>query len=68
MKNKKKMVAAISAVMNYIKTEEEIISAQAVSPVEQFPPAQVSFKLWSISGRQAQMQTRNLMQMRLQVR
>jgi hypothetical protein len=63
---KKKITAAVSAVMAYIRTEEEaamqlsmISAAQAEAP----PPAPV--KLWAISGRQAQMQMRNLMQMKV---
>ncbi len=66
MENKKKMAAAISAVMNYIRTEEDIISNQPVDALNQAPylSAPVQLKLWGISGRQAQMQMRNLMQMK----
>lgn len=73
MDNKKKMAAAISAVMNYIKTQEEAICMQAATapapvfeqsqpPFGQKPP--VPMKLWGISGRQAQMQMRNMMEMK----
>lgn len=67
MDNKKKMAAAISAVMNYIKTQEEAICMQAAmssAPVfeQSQPPAPM--KLWGISGRQAQMQMRNMMEMK----
>jgi len=68
MENRKKMAAAVSAVMNYIQTEEEAIciqsmAAPAVKPVpEAYSAAPV--KLWGMSGRQAQMQMRNMMQMR----
>jgi hypothetical protein len=63
MENRKKIAAAISAVMDYIKTEEEIVCMQAAPPVLQ-PSAAVltPLKLWGISGRQAMMQMRNLMQ------
>lgn len=68
MENRKKIAAAVSAVMNYIQTEEEAIciqsmAAPAVEPVpEAYSAAPV--KLWGMSGRQAQMQMRNMMQMR----
>ena len=64
--NKKKKAAAITAVIDYIKTEEEAImmqSAQALAEPEKAvsaPPA----GLWGISGRQNLMQMRNLMQMK----
>ena len=66
MENKNKKVAAISAVMSYIKTEEEAFSMQpaVVADRADFVSKQVSLNLWGISGRQAQMQMRNLMQMK----
>ena len=70
MGNTKKISAAISAVMNYIKTEEEAIYIQslAVPAVEPIPEAYAAkaapMKLWGMSGRQAQMQMRNMMQMK----
>jgi hypothetical protein len=66
MNDKKKTTAAISAVMSYL--EEEAASIQAVpqeisEPAASFaPPAPVSF--WGVSGRQTQMQMRNLMQLK----
>jgi hypothetical protein len=63
MENSKKIAAAISAVMDYIKTEEEIVCMQATPRAPQPPPVSLAPpKLWSISGRQAMMQMRNLMQ------
>lgn len=61
MVNKKKIAAAITAVVDYIKMEEEAIYAagQFQADFGAFP-----LKLWGISGRQAQMQMRNMMQMR----
>jgi len=61
----KKIAAAISAVMSYIKTEEEI-SSQPLPFVEKMQPAQAPGlpKMWGISGRQAMMQVRNMMQMK----
>ena len=63
MENSKKIAAAISAVMDYIKTEEEIVCMQAAPRAPQPPPASLAPpKLWGISGRQAMMQMRNMMQ------
>jgi hypothetical protein len=66
MSDKKKITAAVSAVMSYLEEEAAAtqvappeINAPAAGPV---PSAPVSF--WGISGRQAQMQMRNLMQLK----
>jgi len=68
MENKKKAAAAIAGVMNYIMTEEEAICLQSMAaPAVSPAPALLAagpVKLWGMSGRQAQMQMRNLMQMR----
>jgi hypothetical protein len=68
MENKKKAAAAITAVMNYITTEEEAICIQSMATTaltpSAVPYAAAPMKLWGTSGRQAQMQMRNLMQMR----
>ena len=60
--NKKKIAAAITAVIRYIRQEEEIIYTQPVPAAA--PVSSVKLKLWGLSGRQAQMQMRNLMQMK----
>ncbi len=60
--NNKKLVAAISAVIRYIQQEEEIIYTQPFPAAAHAPS--VKFRLWGLSGRQAQMQMRNLMQMK----
>ncbi|MBW1821589.1 MAG: hypothetical protein JRI92_07460 [Deltaproteobacteria bacterium] len=63
MENSKKIAAAISAVMDYIKTEEEIVCMQAAPCAPQ--PPQVALappKLWGISGRQAMTFVRYLRQ------
>ena len=65
-----KAAAALAAVMQYIKTEEEAIAMQsamqAAQPrmpmLAQQPAPEI--KPWGVSGRQAQMQMRNLMQLR----
>jgi hypothetical protein len=70
MENKKKISAAISGVMNYIKTEEEAICIQSLAAPEiesgqtAYAVAMAPVKLWGMSGRQTQMQVRNMMQMR----
>ncbi|MDP3286093.1 MAG: hypothetical protein Q8M56_16810 [Desulfobacterales bacterium] len=73
MDKKAKIAVAISAaVINYIRTEEEsIMMGQASLP----PGLSASggtqtvtlpvFNVWGLSGRQAMMQTRNLMQMKV---
>ena len=70
MGNDSKSAAAMAAVLHYIKTEQEAIGMQsamaAAAPqmhVAARQPAPV-IKPWGVSGRQAQMQMRNLMQMR----
>jgi hypothetical protein len=66
--NEKKAAAAIAAVMNYITTEEEAICIQSMAAGAEVPSVgpdvSAPMKLWGISGRQAQMQMRNMMQMR----
>lgn len=69
MENRKKVAAATAAVINYIMTEEEAIciqslAAPAVKPVSAPTAEAAPVKLWGMSGRQAQMQMRNLVQMR----
>jgi len=70
MEHAPKTAAAIAAVMQYIKIEEEAIAMQSAmqAPQPQMPrfsqlPAP-AVKPWGVSGRQAQMQMRNLMQLR----
>ncbi len=60
MEDKKKRVAAVSAVMEYIQKEEDQKSRQLLPPVE-FSNIN---NLWGISGRQAQMQLRNMIQLK----
>ena len=76
MDKKAKIAAAISAaVMNYINTEEEILAMQqAVLQTGQSASGGVQvaplspFNTWGVSGRQAIMQTRNLMQFKAFIR
>ncbi len=60
--NNKKIAAAITAVTRYMQQEEEIIYTQPVQAPA--PVLSIKPKLWGISGRQVQMQMRNLMQMK----
>jgi len=63
----KKLVAVTSAVLRYIKQEEEAIYTQPFPTAGNITGANVpppKFRLWGLSGRQAQMQMRNLMQMK----
>jgi hypothetical protein len=72
MDKKAKIAAAISAaVINYIRTEEEsMMMNQGALPAGQSATGGVQaaplspFNIWGISGRQAIMQTRNLMQLK----
>ncbi len=61
--NKKKIAAATSAVFRYIQQEEEAIYTQPF-PAADVNTTSVKLRLWGLSGRQAQMQMRNLMQMK----
>ena len=70
MGHAQKTAAAIAAVQQYIKTEEEAIAMQSTQqaappqmPVTARQPAP-AVKPWGVSGRHAQMQMRNLMQLR----
>jgi len=72
MDKKAKIAAAISAaVINYIRTEEECLMMNQGGLPAGLPVSggvQVvtlpAFNIWGLSGRQAIMQTRNLMQMK----
>jgi hypothetical protein len=67
MDNQKKICAAIAAVMHYIYEEEAVLMQAPMGGRAQMPfvsaPAK-DFSPWRMNGRQAQMQMRNLMQMR----
>jgi len=62
----KKIAAAVSAVMAYIKTEEEMSLMQSASPIQPKMPETVSagFNFWGLSGRQSMMNMRDMMQMK----
>ena len=69
MDKKAKTAAAIaSAVMNYIRTEEEtLMMNQGALPAGQSAPLS-QFNIWGVSGRQGIMQMRNLMQLKAFIR
>jgi hypothetical protein len=58
----KKFAAAIAAVMQYLQEEELAALQFETARAAAAPPA--GPKLWALNGRQAQMQLRNLMQLR----
>ena len=62
--NKQKLAAAIAAVSTYIKTEEEAMMAMAAVQVDQNRRPSAPPNHWGMSGRQAMMQHRNLMQLK----
>jgi hypothetical protein len=59
----KKFAAAIAAVMQYLKAEEEM-AAGSFATADTLPDARLGPKLWALNGRQTQMQLRSLMQLR----
>jgi len=67
MIKKKKQAAAIAGVMAYLQEEQATIGMQAAvgdtehEPATQPPPPA---SLWGASGRQSQMQLRNMMQLK----
>jgi len=62
--DEKSKLAAIAGVMAYIKEEEEAMCFGAMQgpSAERMPAPPAPPKLWAVSGRQAMMQNRNLMQ------
>ena len=71
MENRKKIAAAVSGVFAFIKTQEEMAymqTAEFLPAAGQILPKAAGpaepIRLWGISGRQAQMQMRNTMQLK----
>ena len=62
---KKRIVAAVTAVYRYLRSQEEqqLAMAAVSRPVSTLPQRAVS--LWSASGRQAVMDMRRLLQLRM---
>ena len=65
MDTDKKIAAAIAAVTAYLKTVEEMIAMQAAADTSRAAAnTPISINMWGMSGRQAIMQMRNMMQMK----
>ena len=66
MNDKKKITAAVSAVMRYLEEEAASIqlAPQEISEPALMPAPSAPVSFWGVSGRQAQMQMRNLMQLK----
>ena len=66
MDMEQKKAAAVAAVMACIKSEEEVLYVQSAMGDQAPSSAQAApmVNLWGISGRQAMMQMRNMMQMK----
>lgn len=66
MSEKKKITAAVSAVMRYLEEEAAAVAMQAASRGFGKPaqPSALPMRFWAVSGRQAQMQMRNMMQLK----
>jgi len=65
MSDQKKITAAISAVMSYLEEEAAAMAApREISEPAAVPVPAVPVSFWGVSGRQAQMQMRNLMQLK----
>lgn len=66
MSDKKKITAAVSAVMSYLEEEAAVIQAapREISEPVSRPASSAPVSFWGVSGRQAQMQMRNLMQLK----
>ncbi|MBA4368825.1 MAG: hypothetical protein C0403_14455 [Desulfobacterium sp.] len=62
----KKIAAAVSAVLAYIKTEEEMAPMQSTSPTQpkMSETASTGFNFWGLSGRQSMMNMRTMMQLK----
>ena len=65
-KHSPQVVAAVAAVLGYIRSEEDAMQAMTVADgAGEFTASPyVPVKLWGISGRQEMMNMRNLMQLR----
>jgi hypothetical protein len=71
MKDNKKKIAAVMAVVNYIKSQQETLESLQVQPLDSAQPAKdastaqpLTFNVWGLGGRQYQMQLRTMMQLK----
>jgi hypothetical protein len=65
MTKDKKTVAAISAVMSYINQEQAMTAQPVAETAPRFSAMVPPVRMWGVSGRQAQMQFRNQMQLKM---
>ena len=65
MTKDKKMVAAISAVMSYINQEQAMTAQPTAETAPGFSAPVPPVRMWGLSGRQAQMQFGNQMQLKM---
>ena len=65
MTKDKKMVAAISAVISYINQEQAMSAQPTAEAAPGFSVPAPPVKMWGFSGRQAQMQFGNQMQLKM---
>ncbi len=63
MKKNTRKIAAVAAVMRYIRDEEDMICAPADAP-QPAPMRSAPTGLWGLAGRQEIMQMGNMMQMK----
>ncbi len=63
MDDKKKIKTAITAVLYYLLSEEEALASQQLQP-DQYNQQTTDPEMWGFSGRQSQMMTRSLIQLR----
>ena len=64
-RRKKRLTAAVAAVYRYLRSKEEQQLAMAAVSQQVSAPALGAAGLWSASGRQAMMEMRRLLQMRV---
>ncbi len=64
-RGKKRLVAAAAAVYRYMRSQEEQQLAMAMSAQQPVRPVAVAASLWPASGRQAVMEMRRLLQLRM---
>ena len=67
MDTDKKIAAALAAVSMYLEAEQQAVYAQAAAgaaAAQATAVSQSSMNIWGVSGRQALMQMRNMMQMK----
>ncbi|MGD8370090.1 MAG: hypothetical protein PVG64_03265 [Syntrophobacterales bacterium] len=62
---KRRLIAAVAAVYGYLRSQEEQQLAMAAADQRMPAPPVVAVSLWPASGRQATMEMRRLLQLRM---